>query len=126
MAKRPTTLYFGKHKGFPIENVPLDYLLWAYGAFRKHRNSLRIVLIERGVTVSQITRTIENARVLAKCPVSHEKRQPRLKPMKRSDLQLEATQVARAMGLDVPYPRRTRRAGIPAKATNYFTSGGYR
>lgn len=126
MAKPATTLFFGVHKGKPISSVPTNYLLWAYGAFKKPRNSIRPVLLDRGVTEEQLARTIENAKVLAKCPVSHKKRQPPLKRMKQSDLQLEANQVAQAMGLDIPYPRRTRRAGIPARATNYFTSGGYR
>lgn len=125
MAKPATTLFFGIHKGKPISSVPTDYLLWAYGAFKKPRNSLRPVLLDRGVTEEQLARTARKAQVLAKCPMSHEKRQPPLIPMKQSDLQLEANQVAQAMGLAVPYPRRTRRSGIPARATNYFTSGGY-
>lgn len=126
MAKPATTLFFGVHKGKPISSVPTNYLLWAYAAFKKPRNSIRPVLLERGITEEQLGRTTENAKVLGKCPVSHQKRQPRLVPMKRSDRQLEANLVAQAMGLAVPYPRRTRRSGIPARATNYFTSGGYR
>lgn len=126
MAKPATTLFFGIHKGKPISSVPTDYLLWAYAAFKKPRNSIRPVLLERGITDEQLAKTVQNAQVLAKCPMSHEKRQPPLILMKQTDLQLEANQVARAMGSAVPYPQRTRRAGIPAKATNYFTSGGYR
>jgi hypothetical protein len=126
MAKPATALFFGVHKGKPIRSVPTNYLLWAYGAFKKPRNSIRPVLLDRGVPEQQLTDLEKHTKPLGKSPLSHEKRQPRLKPMKRSDLQLEANQVAHAMGLDIPYPRRTRRAGIPARATNYFTSGGYR
>ena len=126
MAKPATTLFFGIHKGKPISSIPTNYLLWAFGAFRKTRNSIRPVLLERGVTEPQLARTVASAKVLGKCPMSYEKRQPPLVPMKRSDRQLEANLVAQAMGLGIPYPSRTRKAGIPAKATNYFTSGGYR
>lgn len=126
MAKPVTTLFFGVHKGKPISSVPTNYLLWAYAAFKKPRNSIRPVLLDRGVSEQQLTDLTQHTKPLAKCPVSHKKRQPPLKPMKQTDLQLEANQVAQAMGLAVPYPQRTRRAGIPAKATNYFTSGGYR
>jgi hypothetical protein len=126
MAKPATTLFFGIHKGKPISSVPTNYLLWAYAAFKKPRNSIRPVLLERGVTEEQLTRTVERARVLGKCPMSYEKRQPPLVPMKRSDRQLEANLVAQAMGLGIPYPSRTRKAGIPSKATNYFHAGGYR
>ena len=126
MAKPATTLFFGIHKGKPISSIPTNYLLWAFGAFRKPRNSIRPVLLDRGVTELQLARTVANAKVLGKCPMSYEKRQPPLVPMKRSDRQLEANLVAQAMGLGVPYPIRTRKAGILAKATNYFHAGGYR
>ncbi len=126
MAKPATTIFFGVHKGKPISSVPTDYLLWAYAAFKKPRNSIRPVLLDRGVTEEQLARTVENAQVLAKCPISYEKRKPPLVSMNRSDRQLEANLVAQAMGLGIPYPSRTRKAGIPARATNYFTSGGYR
>ena len=126
MAKPATTLVFGIHKGKPISSIPTNYLLWAFGAFRKPRNSIRPVLFDRAVTTLQLARTVANAKVLGKCPMSYGKRQPLLVPMKLSDRQLEANLVAQAMGLGIPYPSRTRKAGTPAKATNYFHAGGYR
>ena len=127
MAKPATTLFFGIHKGKPIETIPLDYLVWVYGSFSKIRNSLRPVLLGRGVDQERLDQAVKEAKYLGKRPVAEEKvAKKKVRRLKRSDHQLVANDVARIMGMSVPYPATTITKGLPARAVKYFAGGGYR
>jgi hypothetical protein len=127
MAKAATKLWFGIHKGKPVETIPLDYLLWVYGAFSKLRNSLRPVLLDRGVEQQRLDQIVKQAKYLGKRPVAKEKlRKNKTRRLKQSDLQIEANIVARTMGMSDPYPVMTIKKGLPARAVKYFAGGGYR
>jgi hypothetical protein len=108
MAKQMSVMMFGKYKGQMIDEVPTDYLIWAFGSFPKLRNKLREVLEKRGLSRNQVQNRSSRHKVLSKEPESDEKRRQRLlKPRKvrRTDQQKQANDVARAMGRQVPYPR---------------------
>ncbi len=127
MAKAATTLWFGIHKGKPIETIPLDYLVWVYGSFSKLRNSLRPVLLDRGVDQDRLDQAMKRGKYLGKWPISKKKvAKPKVRLLKRCDHQLEANYLARAMGMTVPYPATTITKVLPARAVEYFRSGGYR
>lgn len=118
MAKQMSVMMFGKYEGMKIEQVPTDHLLWVFGSFPKLRNKLRGVLSGRGLSLEEIERRSSCHEVLGKWPVSDEKREEKgknkptknKKPTKwkrltRSDEELRANDVARAMGMEIPYPR---------------------
>lgn len=107
MAKQMCVMMFGRHKDMRIEEVPTDYLLWVFGSFPKLRNKLREVLVGRGLSLEQIEQKCQRHQVLAKSPESSKKRnkRPKWKRLTRSDEQLRANNVARAMGMEIPYPR---------------------
>jgi hypothetical protein len=108
MAKQMSVMRFGQYKGQKIEEVPTGYLIWVFGSFPKLRNSLRDVLADRGLSPQQIEQLSACHAVLGKYPESNEKRnKQRWKPkrLRRNDEQKRANDAARAMGMEVPYPR---------------------
>jgi hypothetical protein len=127
MAKAATTLWFGIHKGKPIETIPLDYLIWVFSSFSTLRNSLRPVLLDRGVDQQRLDQAVKQGKYLGKRPISKSKvAKPKVRLLKRCDYQLEANYLARVMGMSVPYPATTIKKGVPARAVEYFQTGGYR
>jgi hypothetical protein len=121
MAKQMSVMMFGKYKGMGIEQVPTDYLLWVFGSFPKLRNKLRGVLSGRGLSPEDIEQRSKQYRVLGKSPKSLEKRRkrPKWKRLTRTEEQLRANNVARAMGMEIPYPKYL----VPAEL-KYFTKLG--
>jgi hypothetical protein len=108
MAKQMSVMRFGQYKGQRIEEVPTSYLIWVFGSFPKLRNGPRDVLRDRGLSPQQIEQKSGCHAVLGKYPESSEKRitkRWRPKRIRRNDEQKRANDAARAMGIEVPYPR---------------------
>lgn len=53
---QPTTLWFGKYKGVPIEKIPISYLAWVWGSFTGQRQNVEPDLRRRGCSDADFVR----------------------------------------------------------------------